>query len=720
MITEVHIENVASYKNAAKFSPVNKISLLYGLNGTGKSTISNYLYDQTSSRYKDCRLSTSKECELLVYNQQFLNDYFYEEDNLKGIFTLSKENKSILQQIQQETANLGNFEKEKEAISEKLSNIEGKLSKEREKAISNIWKIKTSYSGGDRVLEYCLEGLKVKEKLFSHIRNIGLPESEPKDTIEQLKSEVSSIQGENATRLSKVNSFVFAGEEIEKNNLFKKIIVGSQEGSVAEFINSLGNTDWVKNGLEYIPDDISEDGANCPFCQKNTITKELLSSIKNVFDLSYENDIEELKKIHEDYKEASKELIFGDIRELIVATPELSKQWELSAEEIKSIYRENLLLIEKKLKSPSTPIVLKSCSNAIYKFNDAVSKLNILISGHNSKLDNKSQSLNEIKERFWVLMRWKYDQTLSTYNTEKSAIEKDKTTEVLNQTNKDKEISTCNQKISTLRKQTVNIEEAIENINNALIEIGVVGFSVVKHRDNLYKIARYDMDSEVFHSLSEGEKTVISFLYFIELCKGEKTAETSPKKKVVVIDDPISSLSHLYIFNIGQLIKRTFFNSASYEQVIIFTHSLYFFYELTHTNKTKRDDTQNLYRIVKNSDGSSIVTMKYEEIQNDYQTYWSMIKDTSTPPALIANCMRNVVEYFFSFVQKKDFNNVFQKPVLSADKFQAFYRYMNRESHSLGQNIFDIKEFDYETFKEGLRLIFNECGYIDHYKAMMK
>ena len=112
--------------------------------------------------------------------------------------------------------------------------------------------------------------------------------------------------------------------------------------------------------------------------------------------------------------------------------------------------------------------------------------------------------------------------------------------------------------------------------------------------------------------------------------------------------------------------------------------------------------------------------MKYEEIQNDYQTYWAMIKDSSTPPALVANCMRNIVEYFFSFVQKKDFNNVFQKPALSADKFKTFYRYMNRESHSLGQNIFDIKEFNHETFKDGLKLIFEECGYGEHYKAMMK
>lgn len=720
MITEVHIENVASYKGASKLSPTNKISLLYGLNGTGKSTISNYLYNPELVQYKDCKLHKSSECDMLVYNQQFLNDYFYEEDSLKGIFTLSKENKSILQSIHQETKKLEELEKNKKGIDEKLVDVKNRLSKRKESATNNVWKIKTSYSGGDRVLEYCLDGLKRTEKLFTHISSIPLPATKPEDTIEKLKGEVSSIKGNNAVRINRLNNYNFSGSNIEKDSLFKKVIVGSQEGSVAEFINNLGNIDWVKTGLEYIPEEISENAVECPFCQEKTITKQLISSIENVFDLSYENDIEGLKKLQEKYLESANELTFGNIDDLIVVTPEISKQWKLATEKIKAIHRENTLLIENKLKNPSTPIELNRSDDAVSEINDAATKLNSLIDSHNKKLENKSNSLNEIKNRFWNLMRWDYDQTLSSYETESAELQKEENSILAEQSAKVKEITATNISISTLRKQTVNIEEAIENINNALIEIGVVGFSVVKHGENLYKVARTDADSDAFHSLSEGEKTVISFLYFIELCKGEKTAESSPKKKVVVIDDPISSLSHLYIFNIGQLIKRTFFNSKAYEQVIVFTHSLYFFYELTHTNKEKRNETQNLYRIIKNSNGSSIVGMKYEEIQNDYQTYWSMIKDDSTPPALIANCMRNIIEYFFNFVQKKDFNNVFQKPALSADKFKAFYRYMNRESHSLGQNIFDIKEFNYETFKEGLKLIFEECGYIDHYKAMMK
>jgi wobble nucleotide-excising tRNase len=206
----------------------------------------------------------------------------------------------------------------------------------------------------------------------------------------------------------------------------------------------------------------------------------------------------------------------------------------------------------------------------------------------------------------------------------------------------------------------------------------------------------------------------------MELCKGQKTATAVPQAKVVVIDDPISSLSHLYVFNIGQLIKKYFINNDLYKQVFVLTHSLYFFYELTHANHKTRADTQHLFRVFKNTNGSSVVPMKYEEIQNDYHSYWSIIKDQASPPVLIANCMRNIVEYFFNFVQKKDFNNVFQKPALSTDKFTTFYRYMNRESHSLGQNIFDIKEFDHDVFKDGLRLIFEECGYSEHYQAMSK
>jgi hypothetical protein len=57
---------------------------------------------------------------------------------------------------------------------------------------------------------------------------------------------------------------------------------------------------------------------------------------------------------------------------------------------------------------------------------------------------------------------------------------------------------------------------------------------------------------------------------------------------------------------------------------------------------------------------------------------------------------------------------------LQGVRHQAFCRYVNRESHSIAQNVFDLKEFDYAAFCEGLRLVFEGTGYAEHYQEMMK
>lgn len=720
MINEIHIEKVTSYKSPAKLLPEKKVSLIYGLNGSGKSTISNFLYNPDDPDFSHCKYIDNSDSEVLVYNQQFLQDYFYEEDGLKGVFTLSKENKDVLVSIEQETKKMEVLIVTKTSIDEKITDLDNQLVAAKQSVIDQVWKIKTKYTGGDRVLEYCLDGLKRTEPLFNHISSIDLPASEPEDTIDGLKTELASLQGDKAIPINRIDDFTFSGLSVEENDLFKKIIVGSQEGPVAGFITTLGNSDWVKTGLGYVPKNLDSSGSACPFCQEVTITEDLVESIKAVFDVSYDNDIELLEKHKEDYFALEALLNFKDIKGLAVVSSDISQRWNLCIQEIISNYRENKLLIESKLNNPSNEVILKLNRNAIDKLNDLIEEINKLVDVHNNKLNNKKASLVEIKIRFWDIMRWDYEQSISSFKKAEERLKdtrKERSDEL--EINKSK-IDNLSNSIVELRKKTINIEEAITNINNGLSEIGITDIEIIKHSNNLYRISRSDKDKDEFHTLSEGEKTVISFLYFIELCKGQLSSSSSPKNKIVVIDDPISSLSHIYVFNICQLIKRVFFNSSKFEQIFVLTHSLYLFCELTHTNSDKRKETQELYRVFKNSSGSNVVSMKYEEIQNDYQTYWAIIKDEASPPALIANCMRNIVEYFFSFVQNKSFGNVFQIPALSGDKYQAFYRYMNRESHSLGQNIFDIKEFDHTIFKDGLKLIFEECGYPDHYKAMMK
>lgn len=720
MIEKIIMNDVASYQELTLLETDKKVNLIYGLNGTGKSIFSGYLYDSADLKYKNCSIEGIDNEEILVYNQQFIKDYFYEPDNLKGIFTLSKENKEIEKSIkdaEQKISRISEVKKEKAELKGKLNN---ELVQLKQRAVNKTWEIKTSFSGGDRVLEYCLSGLMGKKDfLFNHLIAIAKPIHKPTKTTEELKKEVEAIQGSMAKTYEFLPVQNITTKHIEANPLFKKEVIGNENSSVADLIKKLGNSDWVKKGLEYLPPEIETEGELCPFCQSRTITEALAKEISDYFDKSYENDIKQLNKLLFEYQFMKNSLLKKDVYKTNPFIIEKEAEFENLYNAVNQIIEDNITRIKEKLNTPSRAMALIDSTNALNKFNEFIMGINTAIGKHNLKLRKKDIILDEIKAQFWQIMRWEYDQTVSVFLADE--IKLGKSIRDLGDDIKklDKDKNNLLKAIVGWRKKTVNIEGAIDSINDGLLELGIDGFKIEKHIDELYRLVRPEHCDDTFSTLSEGEKMIISFLYFRELCKGRKVSTSRSRNKIIVIDDPISSLSHIYVFNIGQMIKKDFFNSGICKQIFLLTHSLYFFYEMADFREDKRKENQKLFRIIKNSNGSQISEMNYEEIQNDYHAYWSIIKDEEQPAALIANCMRNIIEYFFSFVEKSSLNNVFQKPEFQANRYQAFRRYVNRESHSFGQNVFDYKEFNYADFKEAFKLVFIISGYSEHYDKMI-
>lgn len=722
MITKITLDDVASYKKPAVLETDKKVNLIYGLNGTGKSTFSDFLYNPTEPNFNKCSIEgLSPDEEILVYNQTFIQDNFYQADALKGIFTLSKKNKEAETKILNAEKEIKRLDAEKNQKTADLKKETEAISAKHDKAKDKVWEIKKNFTGGDRVLEFCLEGYRNDgNKLLSYIEGLKKPDSKPTKTTDNIKEEVQALSGENAQKYNTLEPIAFNVANIETEQIFKKQIVGNENSTVSGLINKLENSDWVKDGLKYLPTEIENENETCPFCQEQTISSQLLQSIKEYFDESYEADLTAIKELRKQYAEAIQLIPDKSTFENNPKFENHKKDFEIKYNAFTQVVKENLKLIDDKIKSPSIQITLKSSVTALNELNEIIDNINKQVKEHNKKIDQKETALIDLKTDFWNIMRWEYDQTISSYISDKS--QSHKIVSGLKQAIEklDSDIQKQREIIVEQQKQTVNIEEAIANINNGLLDLGIHDFKIKQHADNLYKIVREQNDNRVFLSLSEGEKMIISFLYFLELCRGKKDATEAAKKKIIVIDDPISSLSHVYVFNVGRLIQNEFLRNSKYEQVFVLTHSLYFFYELTDIDHERRKLTQKLFRLRKNSHGSEFIEMKYGEIQNDYQAYWAIIKDEQQPPALIANCMRNIIEYFFNFVEKKDLNNVFQKPAMQENRFQAFCRYINRESHSLGQNIFDIKEFNYDDFKDAFALVFKENGYEEHYKKMIK
>lgn len=288
-------------------------------------------------------------------------------------------------------------------------------------------------------------------------------------------------------------------------------------------------------------------------------------------------------------------------------------------------------------------------------------------------------------------------------------------------------IATQRDIIKASRAETTNVDQSVENINQWLRLLGLKGFELIKEEGAVpqYRLHRPSQNEGVFKSLSEGEKTLISFIYFLEVCNGEMNAAGGSIKseRIIVIDDPISSLSHNYVYDIASLIRRLVLHPKTrFKQVIILTHNLFFFHEM---HKLLQDDKENslaLFRVTK-ADYSNVVPMRKGEIQNDYQALWQTLKDAlngSASPSVIPNIMRNILEHYFTFVhQKESLRQALLELNDENPQFRALYRYMNRESHADSVNLTDFGEIDPHVFVDRFREVFIKTEFEAHFDKMM-
>jgi wobble nucleotide-excising tRNase len=736
MITKITMNKVASFKAPTVIETIAPINLLYGLNGSGKTTISKFLNNIAGEAFQECKIekSESGDLSLRVYNQSFVDDVFYSQDTQKGIFTLSKENKSAEQKIVLASEQLAQFKTSEEQLTRKCSEKANEIALLTAKAQDACFTTKQRHTGGDRILDEAdfLRGFKTKAPLFSHL--LGTKPSDTVRSVEEIKKDVellSKSDSEDINRLPEISGAQVL-LQIESASIFSETIVGKANSSLSGLIVHLSNSSWFAQGIEYLE---KADGV-CPFCQQS-MSEQLTREINSYFDESYKSKKFEIDKMKASYMSAIGAYPDWGIYEscpVLTDVGNLKVRYDALLSKLKSNFRE----IESKLNDPGKTITLFSTSDSLIEFNKLIASANFNIDEHNKKIANKKDALGQLKVDFWQNQRKEHDLIITRYKDSLKHLENDQSDLSIKLTECKEKIVETIAKLAQLQKETINIDETISSINALLEDCGLVGFNIVKEGDRYYRIAREDDDSKnkVFATLSEGDKTMISFFYFLEMCRGKQDpSETG--KKIIVIDDPISSLSHMYVFNVARLIKKEFtnlkvvnkeegipvewslVNANRYSQCFILTHSLYFFYELCDMDHKRRKAMQKLFRVKKSLNGSQVVEMGYSEVQNDYQSYWSIIKDESSHPALLANSMRNVIEYFFGFIEKMELSNVFP-PDLDDMKHQMFYRYMNRESHSFANNLFDTKEFDYTLFQDAFKLVFTRAGYADHYNKMMK
>jgi wobble nucleotide-excising tRNase len=284
-----------------------------------------------------------------------------------------------------------------------------------------------------------------------------------------------------------------------------------------------------------------------------------------------------------------------------------------------------------------------------------------------------------------------------------------------------------------LRQAQTGVDASVETINKNLKELGVNSFWIKRKEGDghLYCLARPNEADSTAHSLSEGEKTLVSFLYFMELIKGahQEDGVVDIPKTVVVIDDPISSLSQNFIYDVAAIVQHQLIKppdgTPKVRQVIILTHNLFFFHELVLQlgvrQLGKAAGKCQMLRVHKN-EYSTVVPLDPTAYMNDYDALWQVLRDSRENQAMVQvvpNTMRCILEQFFTFtVGTADFDEALEKLSIQdpSNKFKALHRYLDRGSHKDGVNgpPMDWSQYDLSYYLTKLQALFKEAGQEQH------
>lgn len=102
MIKNIVIRNIATFdEDGVSLNDLAKINFIYGGNGTGKTTISNYLSDMDNPDSSECicEWEEGEHERIIVYNKKFRENTILNDANIPGVFTLGKESAEKLKEI---------------------------------------------------------------------------------------------------------------------------------------------------------------------------------------------------------------------------------------------------------------------------------------------------------------------------------------------------------------------------------------------------------------------------------------------------------------------------------------------------------------------------------------------------------------------------------------------------------------------------------------------
>ena len=415
---------------------------------------------------------------------------------------------------------------------------------------------------------------------------------------------------------------------------------------------------------------------------------------------------------------------------------------------MQELFANNISKVDLKIKNSNE----RKDITSINTIKGSLSTITSSIKTNNKALLELDQNKRNLISEIWKFMEEKCQTKIEEFETRESKCQHIDTlaNQIIDGYNIDS--AALKLEIETLRGQTVNTQDAVDNINLILRNSGFESFEI-KEKELVNNISQYylkrpndNSEDPIFKTLSEGAKSFISFLYYYQLCIGtDDIQNNSTKKKIIVIDDPVSSLDSQALFVISSLIhqlilrkandnrpNRMLFKDENISQVYILTHNLYFYKEVSFDRRPMCTDFWH-YKISKINNNTSISGQYKKSITDDYALLWETIKELkrnlpqdSNLNVLIANSMRRIIESYVHFI---GIGNDSWSSILADDRQSpeyylkyAFVASINDESHKVtaldGVYYQKVSSEQPQLLFDVFENIFSNLGR-EHYEMMM-
>lgn len=683
---------------------VAKVALVYGKNGSGKSTISNafrkvkgedILNIETASLYDNnsYEISISKFGDRMIYvfNEDFVNDKVKIQEEGLGSIIMLGEKADLTVKIEQA---------EKELLEEKNTQCKVKLKLEEYTDVKNLkspyfyeekmcatLKKDDGWAGRERKIKEARRNPNVSKDKYLDFINITASKSKSEllvDFKEQMRELEKAKQGSGIIieKIIKISDTYINLNYSDINKLLEETIekplLSEREKYLLNLVES-GKKDFLQKQLDHFCND---EVQYCPFCLQDISDDykvDLVAKIQSILSDFVKEHCRKLsgfllEEINFDFTPFSQLSSYTNSCELL--------------NKINKTIQENNRLIHQKINSPYTCTYEKitDITSLLLELEKSLKNLEEERKEYNKNIVNTEPIIDKLvsinNEITYYDIVDDYNKYLKQYDEYKKLLHEEQHANKL----VSEKLSLC-KKLEAERK---NIDIAVDLINKGLKYI----FFSKERLEIIVENDKYKLLSNgkpvLPSNISVGERNIIGLCYFFaSMLQGKDYKNAFKDECLIIVNDPVSSYdfeNKIGVLSFLKLKLSQFLNDNLNSKAIILTHDLLTFFDIEkileelqkefNDSYGKNKTVFNLFELKK----CNLMEFQYKK-RHEYTEMMKMIYDYSMEgysanSILIGNIMRQVLEAFSTFEYKKGISEVStDKSIINKldDEYQSYF-----------------------------------------------